>query len=143
MKKCNKCLENRLLTEFFKDKATKDGHATICKNCKNKATQVWRETNRDKYNKASREYKKENALQMRLYRYRMNVEQYNKMLAEQKGCCAICEKPQKGIRPLAVDHNHKTGKVRALLCYGCNRALHVLESVDLLARAMAYLKKHE
>lgn len=52
------------------------------------------------------------------------------MLAEQHGVCAICKMPEHKINhmtgkidPLSVDHDHKTGDVRALLCNECNRAL--------------------
>jgi hypothetical protein len=44
------------------------------------------------------------------------------MLARQGGACAICKQPPTR-RPLFVDHCHTTGKVRGLLCHGCNAAL--------------------
>lgn len=74
-------------------------------------------------------------------RYDLTPEEHAKMMHDQKGVCAICEKLPNGKRPLVVDHNHTTGKVRGLLCYGCNRALHILEAADLLQKALAYLKK--
>jgi len=49
--------------------------------------------------------------------------QHAEMLNNQHGVCAICGKIQKGKRPLVVDHDHETGKVRGLLCYGCNRIM--------------------
>jgi Recombination endonuclease VII len=59
----------------------------------------------------------------------VSTEDYERMLAEQGGGCAICGAPPK-TRRLHVDHNHKTGKVRGLLCFRCNRALpHYLDSV--------------
>lgn len=63
---------------------------------------------------------------------------------EQKGCCAICGKPQSMFkRRLNLDHNHKTGQLRGLLCYYCNRRLvgrHTLESVT---KVFNYLKVEE
>jgi hypothetical protein len=53
--------------------------------------------------------------------YGISVEQYAQMLAVQEGKCAICRRPPKGGRPLAVDHCHQSGRVRALLCAACNR----------------------
>lgn len=143
MKQCNKCLTVKPLTDFFKDKANKtDGHYSICKVCKQTATMQWRTANIDKYNAAQRGYNRKHYPKMRLQRYDLTPEQHANMLFEQKGVCAICSKPPKGKRPLIVDHRHSDGKVRGLLCYGCNRALHVLESIDLLAKAQEYLKTY-
>lgn len=49
---------------------------------------------------------------------------YDAVLRDQGGVCAICRKPPKvGGRRLHIDHDHKTGKVRGLLCARCNRGL--------------------
>lgn len=61
-------------------------------------------------------------------KYGITLEQYNNMLSYQKGNCAICEEVPKEnkngvVVRLSVDHNHKTGKVRGLLCYKCNKLL--------------------
>lgn len=53
-------------------------------------------------------------------KYGIGLEEYNKMLKEQNGLCALCEKPPKNT-PLHVEHNHRTGKIRALCCFFCNR----------------------
>lgn len=59
-----------------------------------------------------------------LAQYGLTVEDYNKMLKHQKGRCAICGKTEKEHgRHLCVDHNHKTGMVRGLLCLYCNSRL--------------------
>src|SRR5258705_11429755 len=53
--------------------------------------------------------------------YGLSIEDFDKMFQKQKGLCAICKNPQsESIKSLAVDHCHKTGKVRGLLCNGCN-----------------------
>jgi hypothetical protein len=71
--------------------------------------------------------------------YGLSREQYDAMLADQGGGCALCgRKP--GRRELAVDHDHQTGQVRGLLCSSCNGALGVLgDSREGLLRALAYL----
>ena len=54
---------------------------------------------------------------------------YTKQSAKQKGVCAICKKPNNTEwRRLAVDHDHKTGKIRGLLCGKCNSDLGWLEA---------------
>lgn len=142
-KQCNKCKVVKSIKEFYKDTGIADGHATICKKCKSENVASWREAHRDQYNATMRNYNHNNYQRLRLNRYKLTPEEHANMLAAQKGLCAICENPPKGKRPLAVDHRHSDGKVRGLLCYGCNRALHVLESLDLLERAKAYLRKYE
>ena len=143
MKICNRRGKSKPKTAYFADRANKStGTYSICKECKKNAVNDWRKNNRLQYNASMRAYNKKHYYRLRLQRYDLTVEQHTALLAEQKGKCAICRKLPNGKRPLAVDHNHKTGKVRGLLCYGCNRALHVLDAPGLLKAAEAYLKKH-
>lgn len=67
----------------------------------------------------SPEYRRNSALRSR---YGITTEQYDEMLAEQAGVCAICGNPPKK-RRLYVDHDHDTGRVRGLLCAHCNSSL--------------------
>ena len=54
--------------------------------------------------------------------FRLTPEEYETILAYQRGVCASCGKPPERVR-LAVDHQHSSGRVRGLLCWICNRAL--------------------
>ena len=76
--------------------------------------------------------------------YGLTPEDVEAMHTQQNGLCAICLKSPKGkLKTLAVDHDHATGKVRALLCSSCNRGLgYFLEDSDVMARAIAYLEAH-
>ena len=67
-------------------------------------------------------------------------EQYDTLLASQNGRCAICKNPPKKKR-LSIDHDHKTGLIRGLLCLWCNHKLlgGARESVDVLRSAVAYM----
>jgi hypothetical protein len=70
---------------------------------------------------------------------------YAEMLVEQRGCCAICSSKLNTSRytKLAVDHCHKTGRVRSLLCTNCNTALGLMkDSPERLRAAAAYLEAH-
>ena len=74
--------------------------------------------------------------------YGITAADYAKMLKKQKGNCAICQNLLTLKKP-PVDHCHKTGKVRAILCNSCNWGLgHFKDDVDLMKRATAYLRKH-
>lgn len=76
--------------------------------------------------------------------YGITLKDYNRMFAEQQGCCAICGMHQSNWdKALHVDHNHRTGKVRQLLCAKCNRYVGVLEESELLIDIIKYLEKHE
>ena len=74
--------------------------------------------------------------------YGITVDDYNKIFEEQGGSCAICGKHQKDLtKALAVDHDHITGKIRGLLCDGCNLALGKLnDSIKILESAIEYLR---
>lgn len=99
----------------------------------------------------AKEYKKNNkkksAEYMREYHlmktYNMTIEDWNEMYKKQNGCCAICGIHQMNIPnngKLHVDHNHKTGKVRGLLCSRCNQVLGLFdEDVERMQNAYDYL----
>jgi hypothetical protein len=68
---------------------------------------------------------------------------YGYMLAYQRGVCAICFNSPKPGKRFHVDHDHKTGRVRGLLCHWCNRKIlgRRRENPDHHERAAAYLRK--
>lgn len=73
-------------------------------------------------------------------RYGMTEDRYNEILTEQQGRCGVCHR----FRKLVVDHNHKTGKNRGLLCNNCNTGLGLFEeNPTLLDGAKRYLQKHK
>lgn len=72
--------------------------------------------------------------------YKINLAKYNEMFEKQNGLCAICEKPQSDFKyRFAVDHDHKTGQVRGLLCFTCNTRLAVVEDSLFMLKAKDYL----
>ena len=104
----------------------------------------------DKYKEYRRKYK--NSEKYKLQRrdsllrknFGVTLEQYNQMLNSQNGVCAICNQhTEKEVRMLAVDHCHKTGKVRGLLCRFCNQALGQFnDDTQRLSNAINYLNKY-
>lgn len=75
-------------------------------------------------------------------KYGYTIEQYDALYKAQGGVCYICGKATGKKRRLAVDHDHKTGKVRGLLCKVCNRFIigYARDSIEMLERAVNYLK---
>jgi len=91
-----------------------------------------------KYNKENPDKRKSAILK---YEYGITLDQYNEMFKEQEGKCAICQRHQNKLtRTLCVDHNHKTNKVRALLCLTCNTDVSVVE--NRLEEMTNYLNKY-
>jgi hypothetical protein len=75
-----------------------------------------------------------------LKRFKLTRDLYNQLLKSQKGRCKICKSPPITKR-LAVDHCHKTGKCRGLLCGKCNSGIAFFnENIDSLKNAITYLK---
>jgi hypothetical protein len=71
-----------------------------------------------------------------LRRYRLTAADYDKLLSEQGGRCAICGALPAGKR-LAVDHDHNTGQVRGLLCSRCNFGIGFLGDSSANCRSAA------
>lgn len=91
-----------------------------------------RERNRKRH-EASPETDRENRY---LRHFNITIEEYDLLLKEQGGACAICLKPPAKMR-LAVDHCHKTGLIRGLTCFICNRGLGYWRDMPELCRAAA------
>jgi len=74
------------------------------------------------------------------WKYGISLEDYNRVLAQQGGVCAICGS-HPGRRPLDVDHDHKTGRIRGLLCESCNKALGLFrDDPSILRKAAEYVE---
>jgi hypothetical protein len=100
----------------------------------------WREKNPDKQKTSEKKSRRKEVTQRSHMkrRYGLSWNRYQEMLEEQQGRCKICRDIMK--RP-AIDHCHKTGKVRGLLCDGCNFAIGLLkDDPEIVDRAAAYLR---
>lgn len=102
----------------------------------------WKKQRREKY--ATPEGRKDRRARSLMKNYGMTIEQYDEMVKAQGGACAICQgEPSGSAGRFHVDHDHATGKVRALLCHTCNVGLGSFkDSPDLLRIAGDYLEKH-
>lgn len=111
------------------------------------------DSQREKYNAYMREYNRkfpDKGRHSKLMRnFGISLEEYHKMAETQNYKCKICNEHETAIDrktnvvfSLAVDHCHKTGRVRGLLCMKCNRALGLLgDSEETLFSAIKYLKE--
>ncbi|WP_007509128.1 MULTISPECIES: endonuclease VII domain-containing protein [Pseudofrankia] len=75
--------------------------------------------------------------------YGITIEEWDRLLIASCGLCAICARPFRNTpKEPHVDHNHRTGVVRDLLCAPCNRRLEALEAPGFVRAAHAYLLLH-
>ncbi len=73
-------------------------------------------------------------------KYGITIDVFEKMGKDQKSRCKICNRDFKFEKDVQVDHNHGTGKVRALLCLNCNVALgHIRENIGLGIKILRYI----
>ena len=120
-------------------------------------SKAWREANPERAKANITRWKNENPDRVRIHskrkgqkqtlkKYNLTNEQYEEMFRAQNGLCAICGRAWEK-RRLAVDHNHKTGKVRGLLCGSCNIRLGYIEMVKRmrlnLRPFLRYLEKYD
>ncbi len=130
--------------EYFKDykKAEGDTLTFTCRKCYNKRHNKYTHDRWEKYSKIHRE--------ARLKReYNISLEDYNRMLKEQDGVCYICKKPEirkhkdGTVHSLSVDHNHKTGALRKLVCGRCNYIIGLIErKMDIVFAVIQYIENH-
>lgn len=140
-KTCPVCKERKPLWGFSKNKRVACGLCSYCKECNKKECKQYR-----KSNPIITSHKERIGWLRRTYN--ITLEEYQKIFDAQNGVCYICKQPEtcrakNGIKNLAVDHCHKTGKVRGLLCTNCNKTLgNVKDNIGLLQKMVAYLKEY-
>lgn len=146
-KTCNNCGEKKPLSEFYsrspgstggRDYAgSLAGVSAECKVC----VRAYAAARRKRLGPIHAKYMKDFDLRRK---YGIGLDQFNQMFADQSGCCAICGRHQMEFaKGLVVDHDHKTGIVRKLLCPNCNAAIGMLgEDIGLLAKAIEYIQTH-
>jgi hypothetical protein len=126
LKWCPECGTVKALDDFPRNRSQQSGRGTYCKPCHNRIVRANKELHGGARNYHLRR------------RYGITAEHFDQMLAEQAGLCAICrEAPAE-----QVDHDHRGGRVRGLLCFNCNGALgQFRDRRDLMLRAIAYLDR--
>lgn len=147
MKVCSLCRLKKSLTCFYKARYGKLKLGSRCKDCNREEGRRWRKGNLERDRRNHRSYAKANREKIASYsrNYRLlkahgiTELQYRGLVKAQDGLCAICRAVT---AELDVDHCHKSGKVRGLLCNSCNVGIgHLRDSIEILQSAIAYLSK--
>ncbi|KKM14069.1 hypothetical protein LCGC14_1709810 [marine sediment metagenome] len=121
MKQCTHCKRTQRGTEFTRDRGRPDGLTAWCRECR-------------------LEVKRRYNLRKRTAARGITVEVYERMVEAQGGLCLICGKGGHN-GSLAIDHDHKTGEVRGLLCNSCNFGIgNFKDSPKLMAKGAEYLE---
>ena len=112
----------------------------------NNYSKTYRARHRDKIKKINKNYHDTHKDRQRelVYKrkYGITLVEYDLMFAAQNGACAICLNTID--KPLDVDHDHVSGKVRSLLCNPCNAGLgHFSDDESKVIAAFEYLCKHK
>ncbi len=136
-KVCTKCKKFKEFASFARYGERRRGRfyrRAACKICENEQKRRYDESPKGK--RARDRAKGKNGL---------SIEGYEVMLTSQGGVCFLCKRPECAkaksghIRRMAVDHDHKTGRIRGLLCYRCNILLGWLEHNDMLQAVQGYI----
>jgi len=125
--RCADCGQTKEAVEFPRNRSTRSGLHPYCKLCHNRRT---RESVRK--SGGSRKYHLKR-------RYRLTLEEFDRLVERQGGLCAICREAP----ATDVDHDHKTGRVRGILCEPCNGTIGLFhDDPAIVRRAIDYLIEH-
>jgi len=103
----------------------------------------YRKNNPEQRKETVGNYNKKYGLNSRLKARNLTHEDYLQLFIDQDSRCAICLQPFESSKTTHLDHDHKTNKVRGLLCSKCNHGLgNFKDNPDFLDRARLYLLTH-
>jgi len=138
LKLCSKCSQELPLDKFNKDKSRFSGLSYLCRACtSNKHIEYFKSRKAREKHEAAR-YKRD---------YGLSQEDITRMMESQNNSCKICNClitfEIKNPNRAQVDHCHKTGKVRGILCRKCNLSLGtVKDSIPRLMKMIEYLNEY-
>lgn len=118
LKKCSRCKIEKTLDKYHKHVGRKLGVTEYCKDCRN--------------------------IKMVSKRFNITEKQLVDLQNKQELKCAICQEHKSTFKKgLSVDHCHKTGKIRGMLCSNCNNGLgRFHDSIEKMEKAIKYLKEN-
>ena len=139
LRRCRKCKKLKFLNKFPKNCSCVNGRERTCRICgPQKRNKKWRK--KKGYQHTSK-IRRESLIKS----HKISLKTYDNIIKTQNNTCKICGKAEtkkshytKQPRKLAIDHDHKTGKVRGLLCSNCNNALGFAGDDTRTLRRMIY-----
>lgn len=145
-KPCARCKEVKPASEFNRDPKLKSGLQSWCRPCMAWNSKRHYRNNRQAQIGRSRQWALDNPercrardRRRRFAAYGITEQQFDEMLEDQGGCCAICKSKDNGF---AVDHCHNSGAVRGILCQKCNKGIGLLgDDPNVIIAAARYLER--
>lgn len=129
-KRCSRCLEDKLLSSFSKDRYQQSGYKSACKQCAKLDFSKWREKNKETVRIKDMETHY-------IRKYNLSEEDAKRLVKDRVGVCKICG----GVLPLVVDHCHTSNKIRGFICQFCNSVLgYSKDNIKTLENAIKYLE---
>ncbi len=133
MKKCNACQNIKSLDEFVADSTKSDMKNPACKSCVKERSKAYRKKYPERLK--NKWYKEQ---------YGISLDIFESKIEEQGNSCEICKKEFNNTIIPCLDHNHKNGMIRGLLCKKCNSGIAFFnEDNEILLSAIGYLSKWE
>src|SRR6516165_6460660 len=152
IKRCTRCREIWLLSEFYLHPRGRNGIDPECKDCSLKLQRAYQAENAEYFNAQRRQNRQKDPDQFwkhDLAKHHITPEQWYEIYAQQNYGCALCGVPDSGDRRLSIDHDHacclgehSCGRcIRGLLCTNCNNGLgRFRDDFARLEAAIGYLK---
>ena len=165
LKKCTKCgkefpsNKTHFRLKRINSKSNRKGLNSKCRECEREYTREYTRINQPWKKKSVkayiRKYRNDNADTIKNYElkrmYGIDIDEFRKMLTAQGGKCAICgiahdedgtgQLVKNGHKHFSIDHDHKSGEIRGILCAKCNRGVgHFKDDPALFQSAITYLK---
>jgi hypothetical protein len=138
-------IDGRVSKKYYCKCGKEVPYSSVRKGCK-RCSECFRKFNKGKNHHSwkggltnNKKYKREKQYERLLKnRYNLTIKEYNRLTKKQQGKCKICKT---SCKRLFVDHNHKTGVVRGLICLKCNSAIGFLrDDIDIAQKIIKYLK---
>ncbi len=139
---CGSCYQKQLKEDNkeFHDRQKKNSKSFYAKRKGTEEYKIYQEKEkaRNLARKDDPYYKRQRRNGLLKRKYNITIEQYEEMLKQQNYCCKLCFR-QQGNRELHVDHDHKTNKVRGILCHQCNWYMGTIDAdPSILNRLIEY-----
>lgn len=157
---CRVCGERKLISAFPAQPGSQGGSSSECDSCFNRRHTAWRDRNRDHVRASARASaravrsisdKEKSCAAVRKHRlkrqYGLTPACLIDMRKAQGNKCLVCNETFAetawGKKAAGIDHDHRTGRVRGLLCTMCNSGIGYFDdNIETMANAIAYLKRH-
>lgn len=129
--RCAACKNIKELSEFNNDKTKNNGKQNNCKECYRKKRKLIYKDKKELF--ATQQIKR---------KYGLSKTSLDELYRKQNNCCAICGRLKREDEKFCIDHNHRTGKVRGLLCANCNLGIgHFNDDIFIMQRVIEYLRR--